>query len=152
MLFSPSLSLSFFLFRATTAAYGSSQAEVKSELQVLAYATGMPDLSLILGSWQCWILNPLSEVRNQTRKPAWILVRFISTDPQWELHFSPLLHLSTSYFISKLSSDVVSSRKHSLRLLPLITDWFRCSPSMFPWCTLFVLSVAKESDPRVPPW
>ena len=45
---------------------------VKSELQLLAYiiATAMPDPSCICSldhsSWQPWILNPLSEARDQT--------------------------------------------------------------------------------------
>ena len=46
---------------------------VQSELQLLAYAraTAMQDPSHICSlhntSWQCWILNPLSEAREQTR-------------------------------------------------------------------------------------
>ena len=46
---------------------------VESESQLLAYATAtaMQDLSLICdlycSSWQSWILNPLSEARDQTR-------------------------------------------------------------------------------------
>ena len=46
---------------------------VESELQLLAYptATATPDLSYICdlhhSSWQRWILNPLSETRDQTR-------------------------------------------------------------------------------------
>ena len=45
---------------------------IQSELQPLAYttATAMPDLSLVCdlhhSSKQCWILNPLSEVRDRT--------------------------------------------------------------------------------------
>ena len=31
-----------------------------------------------------WILNPLSEARDRTSSP-WILVRFVSPKPQWEL-------------------------------------------------------------------
>ena len=47
--------------------------EVKSELQLLAYttATAMPDPSCVYdlhrSSWQWWILNPLSEARDQNR-------------------------------------------------------------------------------------
>ena len=41
---------------------------VKSELQPLAYATAMPDLSLVCdlhhSSWQHRIFNPLSELRD----------------------------------------------------------------------------------------
>ena len=45
---------------------------VKSELQLLAYATATVtrDLSLICdlhhSSWHCWILNPLSKARDGT--------------------------------------------------------------------------------------
>ena len=43
--------------------------EVKSELQLLTYATAKQDLILICdlrhSSWQCQILNPLSEARFQ---------------------------------------------------------------------------------------
>ena len=59
---------------------------VKLELQSLAYttATEMPDLSHVCHlhhrSWQCWILNPLSEARNQT-----CVLRFVSAEPQWKL-------------------------------------------------------------------
>ena len=46
---------------------------IKSDLQLLvqATATAMPDLGCICdlhhGLWQYWTLNPLSEVRDQTR-------------------------------------------------------------------------------------
>ena len=43
---------------------------VKSELQLLAYATATetPDLiyNLLQSSWQRWILNPLSKARDRT--------------------------------------------------------------------------------------
>ena len=45
---------------------------VEAELQLLAYATATatPDPSCVFdlhhGSWQCWILNPLSEARDRT--------------------------------------------------------------------------------------
>ena len=59
---------------------------VQLELQLPAYttATATPDLSyaciLHYSSQQRWILNPLSEAKDQT-----VLVRFISTVPQQEL-------------------------------------------------------------------
>ena len=62
---------------------------VKSELQLLAYATAsaMQDPSGVCdlhhSSWQRQIPDPLNEARNQTRI-LWILVRFVSTVPQWE--------------------------------------------------------------------
>ena len=63
---------------------------VQSELQLPAYstATAMSDLSHIYdlhrSSWQCQILNPLSEAAIEPAS-SWILVRFISAEPQWEL-------------------------------------------------------------------
>ena len=59
----------FFIFRATSAAYGSSQARGASELQLPAYATATAtwDPSRVHphhSSQQCRILNPLSEVRD----------------------------------------------------------------------------------------
>ena len=65
---------------------------VKLELQLLAYttvmATAMLDPSHIsdlhYSSWQCWILKPLSEARIEPASSR-ILVRFVSSEPQWEL-------------------------------------------------------------------
>ena len=59
------------LFRAALVAYGSSQAGVELELQLPAHTTvtATPDLSQVCdlyhSSWQSWILNPLSEARDQ---------------------------------------------------------------------------------------
>ena len=81
---------------------------VKLELQLLAYttatATEIPNLSLF-----CDLHH--SNARSLTHwarsgiKPAssWMLVRFITTEPQWELHlwvFSPLysLHLNIVHY------------------------------------------------------
>ena len=56
---------------------------VELELQLPAYATttAMPDPSYICdlqcSSWQCWILNPLSEARIKPA-PSWILFGFIT--------------------------------------------------------------------------
>ena len=62
----------FSLFMPTPIVYGSSQAGVKSELQLPAFttATATQDASHFCNlycSWcQCLILNSLSEARNQT--------------------------------------------------------------------------------------
>ena len=54
-------------------AYGGSHTKVQLELQLLAHTTAKatPALSHICNlhhsSWQCWILNPLSKARDQTR-------------------------------------------------------------------------------------
>ena len=63
------LFLVFIFFTAILAAYGSSWARVKLELQLPTYATATAalDLSRNFGSlWQCRILNPLSKARDQT--------------------------------------------------------------------------------------
>ena len=56
----------FFLFRA----YEVPRLGVELELQLPAYITESPDPSCVCNlhhsSWQCWILNPLSEARNRT--------------------------------------------------------------------------------------
>ena len=63
---------------------------VALKLQLLAYttATATPDLSciceLLHGSQQCQILNPLSKARIEPAS-SWIPVRFVTTEPQWEL-------------------------------------------------------------------
>ena len=63
--------------------------EVELALQLPAYtrATAMQDLSHICdlhhSSWQYQILNLLSKARDQTY--SWILVGFITTEPQKEL-------------------------------------------------------------------
>ena len=74
----------FLLFRATPSAYGSSP-----ELHLPAYATATEtwDPSCIFDlhySWQCQISAPLSEARDRTRL-LMDIVRFISTEPPWEL-------------------------------------------------------------------
>ena len=67
---------------------------IESELQLSAYttATAMPHPSHICdlhhSSQQCWILNPLSQARDQTHvlvEPDNKLARFVTTEPQWEL-------------------------------------------------------------------
>lgn len=76
----------FWLSRARPEAYGSSQARGQIGVLGVAYttATAMPDLShvcnLHYSSWQCQILNPLSEAKDQTC----ILVRFVTTKPRRE--------------------------------------------------------------------
>ena len=66
---------------------------VNLELQLLAYttATATRDLSqlwdLYHSSWLHRTLNPLSESSIESAS-SWILVRFISTAPQWQLPIS----------------------------------------------------------------
>ena len=85
------LSFSFFFFRASPVAYGSSQARVESEFQLPTYttATAMWDpcrvCNLHHSSWQCWIPNPLSEARDQTHVLKETMLGFSPTEPQREL-------------------------------------------------------------------
>ena len=67
---------------------------VKSELLLPAYAiaTATQYLSCVCNlnrsSWRRWILNPLSKARARTRvlmDTSWILVGFVTTEPQQEL-------------------------------------------------------------------
>ena len=76
------------LFRAASVVYGSSQAGVKSELQLLAYitATATWDRSCLWdiyhSSQQRQILNPLSEARDRTCIPmdtSWICYHWATT-------------------------------------------------------------------------
>ena len=105
----------FHLFRATPTACGSPRLGVESELQLPTYATAiaMPDPSHI-----CDLHTAHGNARYLTHwlrpgiKPAasWVLVRFVSTAPQWEL-----LNL---LFISFLSC--------------LLLVWENVVPSSFP--------------------
>ena len=64
---------------------------VRSELQLPAYVTAIPmqDLSYVCNlhhsSWQLWILNPLIKARDQTCILMFMLVAFVTAEPQWEL-------------------------------------------------------------------
>ena len=80
----------FFLFRAAlAAALAVPGLGVKLGLQLPAYttATATWDLSCVCGLhhslWQCWILNPLSEARDQTCTLMDTISSLLS--PQWEL-------------------------------------------------------------------
>ena len=67
----------------------------ESELQLLACAIAMPDLSQVcevrFRLWQCQILNPLSKSRDRT---------YILMDTSWALNL--LIHNRNSLIVSKL--------------------------------------------------
>ena len=63
---------------------------VESELLAYTTAAAMPDPSHICDShhspWQHWILNPLKFPGPGTKPvSSWILVGFVTAEPQWEL-------------------------------------------------------------------
>ena len=82
--------LLFLSFRAAPATFGSSQAKggiraAGAGLQHSHSNVGSePHLDLHHSSWQCWILNPRSEARDQTQ-PSWMLAGFVTAKPQREL-------------------------------------------------------------------
>jgi len=97
------LAFFFLLLKATPEAYRGSQARrqiraaagATAKATVTATATWNPSrvCNLHHSSWQCQILNPLSKAGDQTCT-SWILVRFVSAEPRWEL--PPILLLEQS--------------------------------------------------------
>ena len=80
----------FWLFRVAPEAYESFQARGRiraaaASLQHSYSNTGSEPLlcDLHCSSWQCQVLNPLSKARDWTVS-SWILVGFITAEPQWE--------------------------------------------------------------------
>ena len=93
----------FGLFRATSVAYGSSQArgQIGPQLSGHTTATATPDPSCICdlhhSLQQHQVLNPLSEARDGTqilRDPSWVF----TTEPQQELQFLSFFLISWIYF------------------------------------------------------
>ena len=112
---------------------------VESELQLPAYAaaTAIPDLShvcnLHCSSWQCWILNTLSEARDQPTS-LWILVRLVTAEPQQELPKHILEELGSSRHGSVVNE---SDWEHGVSgLIPGLTQWVR-DPAL-PWAVVWV--------------
>ena len=75
---------------------------VESELQLQAYSTATAILdqscvcNLYHNSWQCWILNRLSQGIRPTF--SWILLGFISAEPQRELQICPFFDWVVGFF------------------------------------------------------
>ena len=101
---------------------------VELELQLPAYTTvtAMLDLSCVCNlhhhldhnSWQCWILNPLSEPRIEPIS-SWILVGFVTAEPQWELPS----HLFNNFVII---NDFIIISKHQYYIFTIyreVTDF-----------------------------
>lgn len=94
--------LPFFFFSTTPEAYGGSQARGRirdvaagrhhSHSNTGAESTPIWVCDLHHSSWQCPILNLLREARDEPAS-SWMLVRFISNEPQWELMKQELWNL-----------------------------------------------------------
>ena len=88
-----------YLFIDLPLACESSQARVKLELQLLAYATATPDQSLVGDLHHSWQQH--RSLTNWSRPgiepvSSWILVRFITAESQWEFlvyFFNSEIHL-----------------------------------------------------------
>ena len=98
----------FFFFRAAPTAYGRSQ----SRVQIGTAATSLHHSNsnegsehvcdLYHSSQQHWILNPLSEARDQINILMDILVRFITAEPSWELPRFLLVSMCMNYLFLPL--------------------------------------------------
>ena len=114
----------FFFFRASPVAYGSSPArgQIGASVASLRHShTRSEPLSHVCNlhhsSWQCWILTPLSEARDQTHN-LWFPFGFISAAPQQELLavFSSMFIPSYIYLFyngSHVASKYILERKKS---------------------------------------
>ena len=94
---------------------------VQSELQLLAYATATatPNLSLVCAlhhsSRKYWILNPLIEA-GITPTSSWILVGFISAEPQWELQSQSSFYRHVLAILKKVNDKLFLSEKYFVDL------------------------------------
>ena len=88
---------------ATSAAYGNSWARGQIEAAAEAYATATPDPSHICNlhhsSWQCRILNPLSEARDWTC----VLLDTSQTRFCWAMMGTPGLTFNLCFFVLEYS-------------------------------------------------
>ena len=109
---------------------------VESELQLPAYATTTttqdpsPVWDLHHSSWQCWILNPLHEARDQTC----ILMVTSQIRFQWELCFFLIF-----YFIVK----------HAAHRRSRARDWIQATAATY--CTAAAMQILEPTVP-IPGW
>ena len=106
----------FCLFRAAPTAHGGSQATGPIGAVATAYTTAMWDLSrscdLHHCSWQCWILNPLSEARDQTNPhPHGCQLGSLTAEPQWELPVQDFLNRILFQFVNLVPPNAVNSQQ-----------------------------------------
>ena len=103
-------------FRAVPMAYGSSQdrGQIGAVSAGLCHSHSNIDLNctchLQHRSQQCWILNPLSEARDQTcilMDISW----FVSAEPRWELPRYDLKIIHIAIFLGEFLEHAVGSAK-----------------------------------------
>ena len=127
----------FFLFRSSPVEYGSSQAMgwIKAAAEAYATATATPNLNCICdlccSLYQHWILNPLSDARDQTHiliGVSWVL-NLLSHTGNSSIHF----------FRHKKNYCCTLSR-----LQYSINRTFICTgkPKKFVWLTLLLYSLS----------
>ena len=134
---------SFLLFRATWASYGHSQARgqiVATAAGLHHTATATQDPSHICdlphSSWQCQIPNLLSKVGIE-HVSSWILVRFVTTEPQWEVQYASISGLSFLSICSSLHRNhtvsITTALQQVLRLSSLnpLTPFFKDAMDIF---------------------
>ena len=131
---------------------------VKSELQMLAIATAtaMQDLSRVCdlhhSSWPCWILNPLSEVRDGTLilvDTSWVcFCRATMGTPGMSLSIVPISQTKPSSTRSPGCGHIPGGQavtvqsEDQLTSLPYCTTsssiFFILGPHPCPWCKCFL--------------
>ena len=97
--------LFILLFRVTPVAYGCSQAKgwIGATAAGLHHNTGSETHLQPTPQLMAMQPDPLSKVRDQP-KSSWILVRFISTAPQWEHPMMTFLKTQSIWVLNCLSS------------------------------------------------
>ena len=110
----------FFFFRATPMAYGSFQARdwIRAAAASLCHSHSH-------SLWQCWILNPMSEVMDQTHKPSQVL--------------NPLRHNGNSDS-GNFNSHIKPQDKNHVRRLA--EQCFRRSQGLW-WCVAATSALTK---------
>ena len=114
---------------------------VELELQLLAYTTGTAtqDLShvydLQCSSQQCRILNPLRA--GIEPMSSWILVRFVTAEPQWELQYHTVLMTIALYYSLK-SWSLIPPVLFFLFNIALLFEVFCVSIQIFKYFVLVV--------------
>ena len=122
----------FFLKRAVPVAYGGFRTRGRIRAVATATATWDPSRTCDLhhSSRQCWILNPLRARPGMEPVSAWMLVRFVSTEPRWEF---PSLTSNRSSAL-QLWMEATSQQSEYVPNVGLPHHYrHRCSQSTWQW-------------------